>query len=91
MKGSEKQLADSAFFPGRMGGIYSYNVLDSPDYIYSKKIERRIQIFNRKDREKRMRQAQRKLEAARNEAKKQSFRAVPSVSSNNSPDKFQRG
>ena len=36
----------------RMRGLYSYNVLDSPDYIQAKKIERRIAIYDRKMREK---------------------------------------
>ena len=48
-----------------MRGLYSYNVLDSPGYIQAKKIERRIQIYNKKSREKKMRDSQRKLQFAR--------------------------
>lgn len=41
----------------RMRGLYSYNVLDSPDFIQAKKIERRIALYDRKMREKMMREA----------------------------------
>ena len=36
----------------RMRGLYSYNVLDSPDYIQAKRIEKRIAIYDKKMREK---------------------------------------
>ena len=42
----------------RMRGLYSYNVLDSPDYIQAKKIERRIAIYDRKMREKQRKKAE---------------------------------
>ena len=35
-----------------MRSLYSYNVLDSPDYIYSKKIETKIGRYEKKKREK---------------------------------------
>ena len=35
-----------------MHGLYSYNVLDSPEFIQAKKIERRIATYDRKTREK---------------------------------------
>ena len=31
-----------------MKGLYSYNVLDAPDFIQAKKIERRIAIFDKR-------------------------------------------
>jgi len=42
----------------RMRGLYSYNVLDSPEFIQAKKIERRIAMYDRKMREKINREAE---------------------------------
>jgi hypothetical protein len=42
-----------------MHGIYSYNVLDSPEYIQAKKIERRIALYDKKMRDKQAAQAER--------------------------------
>jgi len=41
-----------------MHGIYSYNVLDSPEFIQAKKIERRIALYDKKMREKQAAQAE---------------------------------
>lgn len=34
-----------------MKGLYSYDVLDSPDFIQAKKIERRISMYDKKMRD----------------------------------------
>ena len=51
-------------FVERMRGLYSYNVLDSPDFLQAKKIERRIARYDKKRREKQIRENER----LRNEA-----------------------
>ena len=48
-----------------MRGLYSYNVLDSPDFIQAKKIERRIASFDRKKKKR----AERENARMRREAK----------------------
>ena len=53
-----------------MRGLYSYNVLDSPGYIQAKKIERRIQIYSKRQRTKKMQDNLRKFEKANLEAEK---------------------
>ena len=42
-----------------MRGLYSYNVLDSPDFIQAKKIERRIAIFDKKRKKRAIRETER--------------------------------
>ena len=44
---------------GRMAGTHSYNVLDSEAYIETKRIESRIYAFDKKIREKQIREAER--------------------------------
>ena len=51
-----------------MAGLHSYNVLDSDEYIQTKKIENRIKTFDLKLRDKQARAAKRAAEAARIEA-----------------------
>ena len=51
-----------------MAGLHSYNVLDSADYIETKKIEARIRTFDKKLRESQIREAKRAAEAAKIEA-----------------------
>ena len=53
-------------FVERMKGMYSYNVLDSADYVQAKKIERRINVYDKKTRDKN----KRRVEEHRNEAMK---------------------
>ena len=55
----------NSVFAERMRGLYSYNVLDSPDFIQAKKIERRIASFDRK----RKKRAEREAARMRREAK----------------------
>ena len=43
----------------RMKGLYSYNVLDSPEFIQAKKIERRIAMYDKKLRDKQATAAER--------------------------------
>ena len=43
-------------YTGRMAGLHSYNVLDSADYIQTKKIEARIKTFDKKLRERQIRE-----------------------------------
>ena len=42
-----------------MAGLHSYNVLDSDEYIQTKKIEARIKTFDKKLRESQIREAER--------------------------------
>ena len=42
-----------------MKGLYSYNVLDSPEFIQAKKIERRIAMYDKKLRDKQATAAER--------------------------------
>ena len=42
-----------------MRGLYSYNVLDSPDFIQAKKIEARIARFERRRKKKAITEAER--------------------------------
>jgi hypothetical protein len=35
-----------------MAGLYSFNVLDSPEFIQAKKVERRIEMYDKKLRAK---------------------------------------
>ena len=57
-------------YAGRMAGLHSYNVLDSDEYIQTKKIENRIKTFDLKLRDKQARAAKRAAEAARIEAER---------------------
>lgn len=54
----------SDFLKDRMRGFHSYNVLDSPEFIQAKKIERRIMRYDKKVRARQVA----KLEKFRNEA-----------------------
>ena len=47
-----------------MRGLYSYDVLDSPDFIQAKKIERRIAIFDKKRKKRALEEAKRMREEA---------------------------
>ena len=49
-------------FAGRMAGLHSYNILDSDEYIQTKKIERRIKQLDKKLRERQIREEKRRLE-----------------------------
>ena len=62
-----------------MHGLYSYNVLDSPEYQQAKKIERRIAAYDKKMRQRQMK----KMEQARIEAVKtaQSYNTMQPVRS----------
>ena len=53
---------------GRMAGTHSYNVLDSEAYIETKRIESRIYAFDKKIREKQIREAERAAKFAQIEA-----------------------
>lgn len=57
-KGGETNEVSSVFVE-RMRGLYSYNVLDSPDFIQAKKIERRIAIFDKKRKKRAIRETER--------------------------------
>ena len=62
-KGGEEDEAGSDFVE-RMRGLYSYDVLDSPDFIQAKKIERRIAIFDKKRKKRALEEAKRMREEA---------------------------
>ena len=50
-----------------MKGMYSYNVLDSADYVQAKKIERRISVYDKKTRDKNARRvSEHRIEAQKN-------------------------
>jgi len=55
-------------YSGRMQGLHSYNVLDSADFIETKKIENKIHAFDKKLRDKQIREAERARDAALTEA-----------------------
>ena len=57
-KGGEENEVNSVFVE-RMRGLYSYNVLDSPDFLQAKKIERRIAIFDKKRKKRAIKEAER--------------------------------
>ena len=51
--GSEAtNILQADIYAGRMAGLHSYNILDSEEYIQTKKIERRIKKFDKKLRER---------------------------------------
>ena len=50
MENMRSSLLDA--YSGRMAGLHSYNVLDSADYIETKKIENKIHAFDKKLRDK---------------------------------------
>ena len=55
--GTSNMLDD--LYSGRMAGLHSYNVLDSAAFIETKKIADRIKSFDKKQREKSLRESER--------------------------------